>query len=273
MPIITIYQGASGSGQELAKAVAKELGYRCISREVLVEASRKYGIPQVKLKEIAEKGQPWLERWLQNLVPYRLALQAAFCELVQGKNVVYHGHIGHELIPNNIKHVLKVLLTAPSEMRIERVQKRLKLNYTTARRYVDEVDKARTRRIMAMFDTDWRDPSRYDLVLNLGKMTLEEGTHMIAEAAKLPGYQPTVVSEERLQDLTLAIRVHATLVTSLELTGARLEVTADGGEVSVSGSFPYWISDELIKRKAQQVSGVDRVETDFTISPRQIVFG
>ena len=28
MPIITIYQGASGSGQELAEAVAKTLGYR-----------------------------------------------------------------------------------------------------------------------------------------------------------------------------------------------------------------------------------------------------
>lgn len=111
MPIVTIYRGASGSGQELAEAVAKELRYRCISREVLVEASRKYGIPQAKLKEIVEKGQPWLERILENLVPYRIALQAAFCELVQGKNIVYHGHIGHELIPK-IKHVLKVLLTA-----------------------------------------------------------------------------------------------------------------------------------------------------------------
>jgi cytidylate kinase len=269
MPIITIYQGASGSGQELAEAVAKELGYPCISREVLVEASRKYGIPQAKLKEIVEKGQPWLERLLQNLVPYRIALQAAFCELVQGKNVVYHGHIGHELVPN-IKHVLKVLLTAPLEIRIEQVRKRLKLNHTAARRCVDEVDRARTRRIMAMFDTDWRDPSRYDLVLNLGNMTLEEATRMIVEAAKLPGYQPTVVSEERLQDLTLAMRVHATLVTSQELMGARLEVTADGDEVSVSGSLPYWVSDELIKRHALQVSGVDRVETDFTISPAEL---
>ena len=130
MPIITICQGASGSGQELAEAVAKEMGYRCISREVLVEASRKYGIPQAKLKEIIEKGQPWLERILENLVPYRIALQAAFCVLVQGKNIVYHGHIGHELIPN-IKHVLKVLLTAPQEMRIEQIRNVLWLHVST----------------------------------------------------------------------------------------------------------------------------------------------
>lgn len=270
MPIITIYQGASGSGQELAEAVAKELGYRCISREVLVEASRKYGIPQAKLKEIVEKGQPWLERILENLAPYRIALQAAFCELVQGKNIVYHGHIGHELIPN-IKHVLKVLLTAPLEVRIEQVRNRSKLNHTAARRYVDEVDKARTRRIMAMFDTDWRDPSRYDLVLNLGRMTLEEATHMIVEAVNLPGYQPTVVSEERLQDITLAMRVHATLITSQEeLMGARLDVKADGGEVSLSGILPLSVSEELIKRYALEVSGVENVNTDLTVAPPEI---
>ncbi|HEY7317635.1 MAG TPA: hypothetical protein VIE89_08685 [Candidatus Binatia bacterium] len=39
MPIITIYQGASGSGQELAEVVASVLGYRCVGRTELLEAS------------------------------------------------------------------------------------------------------------------------------------------------------------------------------------------------------------------------------------------
>ena len=57
MPIITIYQGASGDGQELAQIVAESLGCRCVGREVLVEASRRYGIPEAKLNEIVEKYQ------------------------------------------------------------------------------------------------------------------------------------------------------------------------------------------------------------------------
>lgn len=266
MPIITIYQGASGNGQELAEAVAHEMGYRCISREVLVEASRKYGIPQAKLKEVVEKGQPWLERILQNLLPYRIALQATFCELVQRQNIVYHGHIGHELLPN-IRHVLKVFLTAPLETRIEQVSKRYKLNHAAARRHIDEVDKARTHRIRAMFDTDWRDPSRYDLALNLGRMNLDEATQMIVTAANLPGYQPTVFSERQLQDLTLALRVHATLITSQELMAARLDVTADGGEVSVSGALPQWVSEEMIERLALSVDGVEKVQTELGVTP------
>jgi hypothetical protein len=89
MPIITIYQGASGEGQELAEAVAQALGYRCVGREVLIEASRGYRIPEAKLNEIVEKGPHWWERLLQDLRPYRTALQAALCELAHdGKLVV-----------------------------------------------------------------------------------------------------------------------------------------------------------------------------------------
>jgi len=40
MPIITIYQGASGEGQELAESLAQALGYRCVGRELLVGRSR-----------------------------------------------------------------------------------------------------------------------------------------------------------------------------------------------------------------------------------------
>lgn len=76
-----------------------------------------------------------------------------------------------------------------------------------------------------------------------------------------------MVSEERLQDITLAMRVHATLITSEELMGARLEVQADGGEVSVSGILPQWVSEELIERYALAVSGVEQVNTDLTVAP------
>ena len=114
MPIITIYQGASGEGQEVAESLAQALGYRCVGRELLVEASRRYGVPEAKLNQIVEKGANWWERLLQDLRPYRIALQATLCELAHDGKVVYHGHIGHELL-SGIGHVLKVLLTAPIE--------------------------------------------------------------------------------------------------------------------------------------------------------------
>ena len=120
MQIITIYQGASGSGEELADSVAQSLGYGCIDREVLVQASLQYGIPETKLNDIVEREPSWWASFTHNLDPYRIALQAAFCEIARDHGIVYHGHLGHELIPK-FQHVLKVLLTAPMEMRVEQV--------------------------------------------------------------------------------------------------------------------------------------------------------
>ena len=262
MPIITIYQGASGSGQELAESVARALGYRCVGRTELVEASRRFRIPEAKLNEIMEKGPHWWERLLQNMRPYRIALQAALCEISAGGEIVYHGHLGHELLPG-ISHVLKVLLTAPMDARIKEVQSRDNFSESEARRYIDETDKARSRRLMSMFGTDWRDPSRYDLVLNLGQMNVESAKGLIVAAAKLEEYQPTVFSESQFQDLSLIARVHAALLTSQEFPGSVFVVCAENGHVHVSGSLQFWVSEDQIVRAVKRVPGVSKVTTDL----------
>jgi cytidylate kinase len=58
----------------------------------------------------------------------------------------------------DIGHVLKVLLSAPIEFRLGQIRARQNLTDDAARHYVEEVDKARSRRLMAMFGTDWRIP-------------------------------------------------------------------------------------------------------------------
>ena len=265
MPIITIYQGASGEGQELAETVAAALGYRCVGREVLVEASRRYRIPEARLNEIIEKGPHWWERILQDLRPYRIALQATLCELAHDGKVVYHGHLGHELL-SGIGHVLKVLLTAPAEFRVEQVRARQSLAEVAARHYIEEVDKARSRRLMAMFGTDWRDPNRYDLVLNMSTMSREGAKQVIVEAAKLEEYQPTPASNQVFNDLALSSRVRATLFASPDVQGSALEVRAEGGHVHVKGRVDQGLEDE-VATLVKNVPGVIKVTTDLYSVP------
>jgi cytidylate kinase len=271
MPIITIYQGASGEGQELAESLAQALGYRCVGREVLVEATRRYGIPEAKLNEIVEKGQHWWERLLQDLRPYRIALQATLCELAHDGKVVYHGHLGHELL-SGIAHVLKVLLTAPIEFRIEQLRGRQSLTDAAARHYIEEVDKARSRRLMEMFGADWRDPNRYDLVLNMGKMSREGAKRVIIEAAKLEEYQPTAASNQAFNDLSLGSRVHATLFASPEVGGSALEVRATSGHVHVRGRVGHEALEDEVVKLVKNVPGVTKVTTEiFSVPPEALL--
>lgn len=49
MAIITISRGSYSKGKEVAEKVAEKLGYTCISRDLLVEASRQFDIPEMRL--------------------------------------------------------------------------------------------------------------------------------------------------------------------------------------------------------------------------------
>jgi cytidylate kinase len=262
MQIITIYQGASGSGAELANAVAQSLGYGPIDREVLVEASLQYGIPEAKLAEMVEQEPKWWAAFTRRLEPYKIALQAAFCELAATHGIVYHGHLGHELVPK-FQHVLKILLTAPMELRIEQVQARQKINPAAARRYIEEVDKARTRRLMGMFGTDPHDPSRYDLVVNLGYMSLETARRLIVATAHAPEYQMTAESKQALNDFALKSRVHATLSLANDLTHGRIHIDARDGAISIAGTIPDWISEPYLIEQIQKIPGVKNVNADL----------
>jgi len=266
MQIITIYQGASGSGEELADTVAQSLGYPRGDREALVKASLRYGVPRAKLTEVLEREPKWWDAFTRNVEPYRLALQAAFCELAAEQGIVYHGHLGHELVPK-FRHVLKILLTAPVEMRVEQIQARQKVDEAAARRYVEAVDKARTRRLMTMFGADWRDPSRYDLIINLGYMSVETGQRLIVAAASSSDYQMNANSKQAFEDFALASRVRALLVHDGGLSHARIKIDAAKGQVAISGTIPDWVSTEDVIARAKRIPGVKDVKAELTNIP------
>jgi hypothetical protein len=167
--------------------------------------------------------------------------------------------------------VLKVLLTAPLKFRIEQVRARQNLTDAAACRYIEEVDKARSRRLMAMFGADWRDPNRYDLILNMGRMSREGAKRVIVEAAKLEEYQPTPASTQAFKDLDLGSRVQATLFASTELRRPALEVRAKGGHVHV-GRVDYGLEDKVLKL-IKNVPGVIRVTSDVYSPPPEGYLG
>lgn len=271
MPIITVSRGAFSGGQALAEKVAGTLGYRCISREVLVKASQRYGIPEAKFTEVFETAPRWWERWQESLRLYRIVLQAAMCEVAQGGNLVYHGHAGHELFPG-IRHVLKVQLTAPLAFRIEQVRERHRLDEAAAIKYIEEVDKARKRRLEAIFGADWRDPTRYDLVLNIAQMSLETAAYLVVEAARRPEYQPTSESEQAFEDLTITSRIQAALGVSPKTRHLVVNVRTQQGFVYLSGILAQSELEKEIVRIAEGVPGVRRVTAEFEAPPIEYMY-
>ena len=100
---------------------------------------------------------------------------------------------------------------------------------------------------MAMFGTDWRDPNRYDLPLNMGKMRRDGAKHLIVEAAKLEDFQLTPTSDQAFKDFALASRVQASLFAARNVRGSGVEVRAEGGHIHLNGRVDQGSEEEVVK--------------------------
>jgi cytidylate kinase len=266
MSIITISHAPYTGGSVIAQKVASSLNYRSAEREVLIEASRRYGIPEAKYSEVLEADRHWWELWLESLRLYRITLQAAMCEVAQGGKLVYYGRAGQELFPG-IPHVLKILIVAPMEFRMQEVKARKGLEGDSARHFLKELDRVRSRRLRALFNIDWLEPVGYDLVLNSSRVTPDSAAHLITEMAQRKEFQPTPESEKAFRDLTTTARVQAALITSPKTRNIILNVRSDSEKVSISGILADPDLEKEIVRIAEGVTGVTEVITDIEPPP------
>ncbi|MDH3442868.1 MAG: cytidylate kinase family protein [Deltaproteobacteria bacterium] len=270
MAVVTIFGGTFGNDEDLARSVAKALDCRFVSREIFVDAARRCEVPEAKLNDILEKEPHWWERWLENLRPYRIALQAAMSEAALSENLVYLGHVSHGLLPG-IRHVIRVLLTAPVEYQIEQVRARQGLEPGAARHFIEHVNKARTRRLMALFGTDWRDPGQYALVVNMGQVSVAGAEKIITRAALLDEYQVTAASRLALASLALSSKVQAALLNYPRFRDLNISVVADQGNVTLTGIIPVSVSEEDLRHVIEMIPGVTKVITDLVHLPSRAV--
>ena len=94
MSIITISRGSYSRGKEVAEKLSQALGYECVSREILLEASEEFNIPELNLVRAIHDSPSILERFRQGKERYISYYQYALLKHVQRDNVVYHGLAG-----------------------------------------------------------------------------------------------------------------------------------------------------------------------------------
>lgn len=228
MAIITISRGCFSHGQEIAEKVAKMLNYECVSQEVIIlEASRFFQVPEGKLMESIHDAPKILERITHARERFLSCFQAALLGHVKKDNVVYHGYAGHFFIPK-ISHILKVRVIAEMEDRIALLQKKRKISRNEAINFIEKEDRHRAEWNKHICKADMEDPRPYDMVLNIGKLTIQDACEIIYTAARCDTYKVTLESEKTLHDFALSSQIKAALQGICEA-----EVTSDKGIIHI----------------------------------------
>ena len=247
MSIITISRGSHSHGKEIAEKVARILGYGCISREILLEASQQFNIPEIKLGRAIHDAPSVLERFTYGKEKYIAIMRAILLKHIENDNIVYHGLAGHFFL-QGIPHVLKVRIIADTEDRVREEMKREKISAADARYILKKDDEERRKWGLQLYGKDTLDPSLYDMVLHVQTMSVDEAVQIVVAASKLPSYHTTPRSQGILDDLCLAAQVEAALVQDFIVE----HVTAKGGSVHVAVRA-------LAKEKARVVPRVDDI--------------
>jgi len=233
MAIITVSRGSHSRGAEIAEKVARNLGYECLSREVLLETSQQFNIPEVKLIRALHDAPSVLDRFTHGKQRYVAFIEHAFLEHVQKDNVVYHGLAGHFFL-KGVAHAVKVRILADMEDRVGLVMERDGVPREEARRIIQRDDAERRKWAQALYGIDTSDAGLYDLVIHLRKIGIDDAVEIICHTTRLPHFATTVESQRCMDDLVLAAKVRSAVIDEW----ADLTVTANDGHVTVHLEAP-----------------------------------
>ncbi len=264
MSIITISRGSYSRGKEVAEKVAQKLSYECISREILLEASEQFNIPEIKLVRAIHDAPSILERFTYGKERYIAYLRAALLKRVQKDNVVYHGLAGHFFL-QGIPHVLRVRIIADLEDRVAEEMKREHISAEAARAILKKDDEERRKWSLHLFGADTWDPSLYDMLLHIKTITVDDAVDIIQCALNQTGFKTTPASQKLLDDETLAARVEAALVE--DIPSVRVSYQDDVVYVSMKGSMAGREElDPKVRRIANSVAGFE-VKVEYAMRP------
>lgn len=280
MAIITISRESYTRAKDVAEKVAEKLGFQCVSREVLIEASEEFNVPEVKLLKAIRDAPFVLDRLTFGKERFTAYIQVALLQHLQSDGVVYHGLAGHYFV-EGISHVLKVRIVGNMEDRVNAVMRRAEvfeqaavamkglpmpglprpgaprpISKKKALQAIEESEEARRKWGLHLYGVDTHDPHLYDLVIHVDKLSVDDAADLICRAASMDRFRATRESQQVMDDLLLAARIKAKLVER----HPRIAVSAKESVVHVALEGGSSSEAETIRETVAPIAGVEKVD-------------
>ncbi len=210
MAIVTISRGTYSKGKEIAEKLAEKLGYQCLSREIILEASEYFNIPEIRLERALHDSPSILNRFTSGGKRYIAFFRCSILQHLKENNVVYHGLAGH-FFCQGIPHVMKVRIIANMETRIQEEMKRENISEDEARRILMKDDHERQKWANSLYGIETWDPKLYDIVLRVDTMKVEDIVDILAHSVAKPCFAMTESNKKILDDMHMAAQVELIL--------------------------------------------------------------
>lgn len=269
MKWITLSRKMGTNGSEVARRVASELGCPLYDTKAINHMAQELGVLG-SVREIDEKVPPIFQRIFSHRpMLYLERLYSVIYELAKQGNAVFLGRGSHILL-RDFPCALHVRVTASLETCIRTLMDQ-GLNREAAARTIKRSDDERGAFVKFAFGVDWEDPARYDLVLNMDKLSVTLAVTTVLHMVHSPDISEASAEAIRsLGMMALSSRAEAALVEAGFGHGfvTALSVSAvEPGTVRVSGNVESEGRKAEAERILRLVKGVESVENTIQVVP------
>jgi cytidylate kinase len=208
--IVTVARQLGSGGGQVGEMLASRLAYVVVDREILRRAAEKAGVDEATVEDVAERRPSILELMSTSIVGYQIPLvpeymppdvflpatpsRDAYRRLIEDviRDVAARGDAvivgrGAQVILKDVQPAVHVFVYAPMEARIRRVAERDGIPENEAKNRIKESDRNRSGYLKTYYNADWQDPGLYDLVLNTGRLSLEQAVEQVFAVVNLKG--------------------------------------------------------------------------------------
>lgn len=264
MAIIAVSRELGSLGTVICTRVAEKLGYGYIYQEITSNAARDYEVVEEQLIRVVEKAPRFLERLKGDYRRYQAFVQAQVYKAAHRDNVILVGRWS-TLLLRDVSHAIRVRVTAPEEVRAQRVAEMMQVSKEKALQMVRENDLERGERMAHLYGVDWKSPDLYDLVLNSETISVEAGAELIEGLARRIEYQATEESKRKLDGLAMGAAIRAKLKAYRPTRDVEVDIQASRGKVVLMGVVASEAEKKAVERIAKDIKGVHTLDSHLRV--------
>lgn len=261
MGVITISRGSYSKGKEIAEKLAENLKYECFSRDVLLEASAYFNIPELKLVRAIYNAPSFLEHFGHRKEKYIIYIREAFLAHIKKDNIVYHGLAGHFFI-KDIPNILKVRIVANIEDRVREEMKRENISEKEAHRLLVKDDEERRKWSMNLYGIDTNDPSLYDVVLHIDSLKVDDAVEILTDISKRPCFQITDEIRRMINDAYLAAKAHSIIYGKIPAAEVKCKDSTIYVDIETTLALEKELTDKVLNL-LKAVDGIKEVKVNI----------
>lgn len=255
MAILTL-TGELGSGRRVVgEAVAALLNYRYISRQSILSSLSELGNSWVEWGKEFDAHCPTIwERHDWSYAAFKAQIQAIYLSRALEDKVILMGRGGNFLL-RDVPHALRVRITAPADVRTERVMKKDEISREAAEWLIEKTDSESSCYVNSLYGKRWDDPTEYDLLLDTSTQSVEEIAAQLKGGLLDKEQFNTGKARQVLQVKTEAARMKAGLLTNPHTFVPTLDVLVVDGSIVVRGIIHNAAEQQRIMDAARRLAG------------------